>query len=103
MVYGGIAVTAHNNSLLCTATLDNLQVVQTIPLVAPRLSIGPTLTNSLQLSATGSIGATYVLLVSTNLTFWAPISTNINTSGTTLIPFSPTKARNTFYRIFAHP
>lgn len=98
-IYGGVAVTAHNNTLVSTATIDSLQVIHQVPLVSPRISIARWPTNSMQLNATGSIGATFVCEVSTNLTSWSPFSTNLNTSGTLQISLPTNAVRQGFFRI----
>src|SRR5439155_8516285 len=38
-VYAGLAVTAHNNTVLCTATLDNVSLTGTAPNAPPSVSI----------------------------------------------------------------
>src|SRR5207249_4148774 len=40
-VYIGIAVTAHNNTILCTATLDNVSLTGTPGNVPPSVSLTP--------------------------------------------------------------
>jgi uncharacterized repeat protein (TIGR03806 family) len=79
--YVGLAVTAHNNNVLNTSTLDNVQVTSTAAtpalLISPRFS-----TNGIfSMTLTGSPGSKYQIQASTNLTNWAVLTTLTNSPG----------------------
>ena len=78
-IYAGLAVTAHNNSVLNTATFANVQVQQAGTL--PVMLIAPLINDGLQISMAGEIGLSYRIDVSSNLLLWLPFSTNLNKSG----------------------
>jgi hypothetical protein len=78
-IYAGLAVTAHNNSVLNTATFADVQVQQTGTL--PVMLIVPLINDGLQISVAGEIGCSYRIDVSSNLLLWLPYSTNLNKSG----------------------
>jgi hypothetical protein len=78
-IYAGLAVTAHNNSVLNMATFADVQVQQAGML--PVMLIAPLINDGLQISVVGEIGCTYRIDVSTSLPLWLPFSTNLNKSG----------------------
>ncbi len=78
-IYAGLAVTAHNNLVLNTATFANVQMQQAGTL--PVMWIAPLTNDALQISVTGEIGCTYRIDVSSDLLRWLPFSTNLNKSG----------------------
>jgi phospholipase/lecithinase/hemolysin len=95
-IYGGLAVTAHNNSFLNTSIFSSVQVIQPGPpgLALKRLPGGVT-----QLTITGVVGSTYRCDATSDLSLWVPISTNLNTLGTIQVndAQSPSMPRR-FYR-----
>ena len=99
-VYAGLALTAHNNSLLNASTFTNAQVR-----TAPRLSVAPyTGTGQVRLFIGGSTGASYILQSSTTLSNWTTLGTIVNTNAVTEISDSPppnTPVR--FYRALLVP
>jgi hypothetical protein len=94
-VYVGLAVTAHNNSALNTATFANVQVP--LPATAPSLTIDRLANGTLQIGVLGQIGSTYRTDVSTNPPFWTPLVTNLNTSGS-ILTLDPRNLPQRFYR-----
>jgi phospholipase/lecithinase/hemolysin len=80
--YVGLAVTSHNNSQLNTSAFGQVQIAHTAVAAAPpSISIGRATNGAIQLTITGSVGASYVCEASTDLVNWSPIATNVNTSG----------------------
>jgi phospholipase/lecithinase/hemolysin len=79
-IYAGIAVTAHNNSALNTSVVESVQIFA--PAVRPQLAIKRVSDGSVQLTLSGSAGATYRCEASTDLRTWVSISTNTLTSST---------------------
>ncbi len=103
-VYAGLAVSAHNNSLLNTASFSGVQLAHSAPPVPPVLALTRSTNGVVQLTITGSVGETYVCQASTNLLNWTPISTNLNTSGTIrILPPISTPATRGFYRAVLLP
>jgi hypothetical protein len=103
-IYAGLAVSAHNNALLSTATFDNIQLAHPAAPIPLGLSISRLPGAGIQLTITGVVGLTYCCEASTNLISWMPITTNLNTSGTIQIqlPRSGRAAWNCF-RVLALP
>ena len=80
-ILAGLAVTAHNDSLLSTATFSSVFLTHPPPPLPAQLTIA-WLTNRLPLvTIAGSTGATYVCQTSTNLVNWTSVETNVNVSG----------------------
>jgi hypothetical protein len=98
-IYVGLAVTAHNNSTLNTATLTNVQIVQPADSTPPSLAVTRSTDGTIQLILSGSIGANYRFDASSDLSTWTPFSTNLDQSGTIQIadPQSSSYAQK-FYR-----
>jgi hypothetical protein len=96
----GLAVSSHNNSLLNTATFSSVSVWHPPPPPPPvpaTLAMSRLTNAVLQLSVSGTTGATYVCQISTNLVNWTPISTNVNASGTIRLPLGQPAAKNRFF------
>lgn len=93
----GLGVTAHNDSVLNTSMFASVWVGSGMD-TPPRLSIGRT-NGLVQITLTGTAGATYELDASADLSAWTPISTNATSHSSTQItdPQSNTLARR-FYR-----
>jgi phospholipase/lecithinase/hemolysin len=73
-LYCGLAVTAHNNTVLNASTFDRVQIIQPGP---PGLALKRLTNGTVQLTITGVIGSTYRAEASTNLTAWTAIATNL--------------------------
>jgi phospholipase/lecithinase/hemolysin len=95
-IYAGLAVTAHNNSALNTATFARVQVGTA---AVPTLAIGRQADGTVQITLTGTVGAQYRCDASIDLMTWSPIATNINNGGTIqVIDTEATALPQRFYR-----
>ena len=99
-IYAGLAVTAHNNSELNTSIFTNVQVQ---PTATPPTMMMTSLTNgTCQIGVVGQIGATYRIDVSTDLSIWIPLATNLNASGIIQIT-DPSNLPQRFYHAVRLP
>ena len=104
-IYAGLAVTAHNNAASSIATFDSVQVVISTPPPFPSsLNIARLPDGTVQLTIFGQTGATFRSETSSDLFVWAPIATNVNTSGTVQVLDSTARSRpRRFYRVVSAP
>ncbi|MDB6110083.1 MAG: hypothetical protein JWR69_1833, partial [Pedosphaera sp.] len=97
--YIGLAVTAHNNTVINTSTLDNIQVISAATnsalLISPRIS-----TNGVfAMTLTGSPGAKYQIQASTNFVNWT-VLTNLTNSAGGQAQFTETNLAGIRYRFY---
>jgi phospholipase/lecithinase/hemolysin len=96
-VYIGLAVTAHNNSLLNTSTFQAVQIISAA--IRPGISLTSLPDGSVQLTVSGSIGGTYRCDASADLKTWTPISTNVLSSASVVITDAQARSMpQRFYR-----
>jgi uncharacterized repeat protein (TIGR03806 family) len=97
-VYAGLAVTAHDNTVINNSTFDNVQVVQggmaAVTLIVPQLSKSGVFSMIL----TGAPVHSYEIQGSTNLTNWAALRTLTNSSGQ--VQFTETNSTGLKYRFY---
>jgi fibronectin type 3 domain-containing protein/regulation of enolase protein 1 (concanavalin A-like superfamily) len=80
-IYIGLPVCAHNNSLLCTATFNNV-TLGAISQRNPPITLSSVVANSeFSLQFQGVSDLNYVVEMSTNLVNWTPVYTNALTAG----------------------
>ncbi len=89
MAYVGLALSAHNNSLLNTASFSSVQIARPAAAVPPVLTISSVGNGAVRLTVAATIGASCVCEESTDLQHWSRISTNLNTAGTIQIQPPP--------------
>lgn len=111
----GLAVTAHDNSVLNTSTFTDVRVeapsagtgntVMAQPTKPPRIRLdGRHDDGMVELTVAGEGGHTYAVVASTDLVNWTPISNRLNTNGTMVIPDpEATNHSARFYRAVAVP
>ena len=94
-----------NNAALSIATFDSVQVVISTPPPFPSsLNIARLPDGTVQLTIFGQTGATFRSEASSDLFVWAPIATNVNTSGTVQVLDSTARSRpRRFYRVVSAP
>ena len=99
-VYAGLALTAHNNTVLNTSTFTDVQF-----LTAPRLSLAPYVgSGPVRLFLGGRTGASYLLQSSADLSNWTTLGTIVNTNTTTEVSDTPPPGAPTrFYRALIVP
>jgi hypothetical protein len=101
-IYIGLPVCAHNNSLLCTATFNNV-TLGAFSQSNPPVTLSGAVTNSqFTLQFQGVNDLNYVVEMSTNLVNWSPIYTNALASGdnsTFIFTNTDSSLPSCFYRI----
>jgi hypothetical protein len=94
-IYFGLAVTAHNESVLNVSAFSNVQLIPPPPLLG--ISWLPGRTAELQFNPTA--GFNYRIEASTNLTAWAPLTNVSGLIGTVqILDSTATNSPRRFYR-----